>query len=203
MKKTGLFVLLLATATWAQSGPDANSAEAPQGTAPTSASFPTQRVQTPTYADLYCAGFISKQTLPDANYISGGLQTPTTTKFTRGDLVFLSGTGYSAGAEYEIVRALRDVNEYEMFPGQKKLLKETGQPYEEVGRVKIVDTRNRTAIAQIEYACDGVNPGDTAIPFAEKQAVSFHSPVRFDRFLPAASRLSGRIVMGKDFDSEL
>jgi len=206
MKKTGLltlFMAILATAVWAQSNDSAAPDAAPQGTAPTSASFPTQRVQTPTYADLYCAGFISKQTLPDANYIAGGLQTPTTTKFTRGDLVYLSGTGYSAGAEYEIVRALRDVNEYEMFPGQKKLLKETGQPYEEVGRIKIVDTRSHTAIAQIEYACDGVNPGDTAIPFAEKQAISFHTPVRFDRFLPAASRLSGRIVMGKDFDSQL
>jgi len=203
MKKTGLFVLLLATAAWAQSGPDGNSADTPQGTSPTSVSFPTMRVQTPTYADLYCAGFISKQTLPDANFVAGGLQTPTTTKFTRGDMVYLEGTGFSAGAEYEIVRALRDVNEYETFVGQKKLLKETGQPYEEVGRVKIIDTRNKTAIAQIEYSCDGVNPGDTAIPFAEKAAVTFHSPIHFDRFLPASSKLSGRIVMGKDFDSDL
>ncbi len=101
------------------------------------------------------------------------------------------------------MRALRDVNEYEMYPGQKKLLKETGQPYEEVGRVKIIDTRSKTAIGQIEYSCDGINPGDTAIPFAEKQAVTFHAPIRFDRFLPASSKLSGRIVMGKDFDSEL
>ena len=201
MKKTGLFVLLLATAAWAQSGADASAD--PQGTAATTSSFPTLRVQTPTYADLYCAGFISKQILPDANFVAGGLQTPTTTKFTRGDMIYLQGTGYSAGAEYEIVRALRDVNEYEMYPGQAKLLKETGQPYEEVGRVKIVDTRNRTAIGQIEYSCDGINPGDTAIPFAEKQAVTFHSPIRFDRFLPASSKLSGRIVMGKDFDSEL
>jgi hypothetical protein len=201
MKKTGLFVLLLATAAWAQSGTEASAD--PQGTSATSSSFPTLRVQTPTYADLYCAGFISKQILPDANYVAGGLQTPTTTKFTRGDIIYLQGTGYSAGAEYEIVRALRDVNEYEMFPGQKKLLKETGQPYEEVGRVKIVDTRSKTAIGQIEYACDGVNPGDTAIPFAEKQAVTFHNQLRFDRFLPASSKLSGRIVMGKDFDSQL
>jgi len=161
------------------------------------------RVQTPTYADLYCAGFISKQILPDANFIAGGLQTPTTTKFTRGDLIYLHGTGYTAGAEYEIVRALRDINEYEMYPGQKKLLKETGQPYEEVGRVKIVDTRSKSAIGQIEYSCDGINPGDTAIPFAEKQPVTFHSPIRFDRFLPSSSKTSGRIVMGKDFDSEL
>ena len=202
MKKTGLFVLLLATASWAQSGADA-TAEAPQGTSPTPASFPTMRVMTPTYADLYCAGFISKQILPDASYVMGGLQTPSTTKFTRGDMVYLKGTGYSAGAEYEIVRALRDVNEYEMFPGQKKLLKETGQPYEEVGRVKIIDTRNKAAVALIEYACDGINPGDTAIPFAEKQIVAFHAPMRFDRFLPASGKLSGRIVMGKDFDSQL
>ena len=90
-----------------------------------------------------------------------------------------------------------------MYPGQKKLLKETGQPYEEVGRVKIIDTRNKTAIGQIEYACDGVNPGDTTIPFAEKQTLNFHAPIRFDRFLPATSKVSGRIVMGKDFDSEL
>jgi hypothetical protein len=203
MKKTGLFVLLLATAAWSQSGSDATSTETPQGTAPVTASFPTERVQTPTYADLYCAGFISKQILPDANYVAGGLQTPSTTKFTRGDIIFLQGTGYSAGAEYEIVRALRDVNEYEMFPGQKKLLKETGQPYEEVGRVKVVDTRSKAAIAQIEYACDGVNPGDTAIPFAEKQTVTFHTPMRFDRFLPSSNKVTGRIVMGKDFDSEL
>ena len=203
MKKTGLFVLLLATAVWAQTGPDANSGDAPQGTSPTTVSFPTMRVQTPTYADLYCAGFISKQKLPDANYVAGGLQTPTTTKFTRGDIIYLHGSGYSAGAEYEIVRALRDVNEYEMYPGQRKLLKATGQPYQEIGRVKIVDTRNRSVVAQVEYSCDGANPGDTAIPFAEKQAVTFHEPIRFDRFLPSGNRVSGRIVMGKDFDSVL
>ena len=90
-----------------------------------------------------------------------------------------------------------------MYPGQKKLLKETGQPYEEVGRVKIVDTRSKTAVGQIEYSCDGINPGDTAIPFAEKQQVTFHTPIRFDRFLPSSHKTSGKIVMGKDFDSEL
>jgi hypothetical protein len=203
MKKTGLLLLLLATAAWAQSGPDGDASVAPQGTLPTTNSFPTERVQTPTYADMYCAGFISKQMLPDANYVMGGLQTPSTTKFTRGDMIYMHGTGYSAGAEYEILRALRDVNEYEMYPGERKLLKETGQPYEEVARIRVIDTRSKVAIAQIEYACDGVNPGDTAVPFAEKQIVAFHTPMRFDRFLPASNKVSGRIVMGKDFDSQL
>ena len=43
--------------------------------------------------------------------MAGGLQTPTTTKFTRGDLIYLTGTGYTAGAEYEVVRALRDADD--------------------------------------------------------------------------------------------
>jgi hypothetical protein len=201
MKKTGLFVLLLAAAAWAQSGQNAD--EAPQNSAPTSVSFPTERVQTPTYADVYCAGFISKQTLPDANFVAGGLETPSTTKFVRGDIVYLFGSGYSLGAQYEIIRALRDMDKYEMYPGQEKVMKETGQPYEEVARVKIIDMRSRTAIGQVEYSCDGISPGDTAIPFAEKQLVNFHPPMRFDRLLPANKQLSGRIVMGKDFDSQL
>jgi hypothetical protein len=204
MKKIGLLVLLAAAATWAQSAPDATpAATAPDGTILTSANFPVQRVQMPTYADVYCAGFISRQTLPDAHFVEGGLETPGTTKFVRGDIVYLKGSGYSAGAEYEIIRALRDMNEYEMFPGQAKLLKATGQPYEEIGRVRVIDTRSKAAVAQIEYSCDPINPGDTAIPFAEKPMVSFHAPLRFDRFLPTGSKVSGRIVMGKDFDSEL
>lgn len=208
MKKTGLLVLLLATAAWAQTAVDGGStggggADAPAGTAPTTASFPVERIPTPTYADLNCAGFINKQVLPDSNYIAGGLETPQTTKFTRGDIVYLHGTGYAAGAEYEIIRALRDINEYEMFPGQTKLLKATGQPYEEVGRVKVIDTRSKAAIAQVEYSCDTINPGDTAVPFVEKQTIPFHGPIRFDRFLPSSSKVAGRIVMAKDFDSQI
>ena len=205
MKKIGLLVLLATSAAWAQSTADAAQATpvTPEGTIFTSANFPIQRVMMPTYADIYCAGFINKQTLPDANYIAGGLDSPASTKFVRGDIVFLKGSGYTPGAEYEIIRALQDINKYEMFPGQMKLLAATGQPYEEVGRVRILDTRSKTAVAQIEYSCDPLNPGDTAIPFAEKQMVQFHPPLRFDRFLPAGSKVSGRIVMAKDFDSQL
>ena len=206
MKKTGFLLLLLAATAWAQHTSDmpAEVLSGPEGTAPTTNSFPAERVQTPTYSDLYCSGFISKQILPDANFVAGGLQTPSTTKFVRGDMIYMHGSGFAAGAEYQIVRALRDLNEYQTYPGEKMLLKQTGQPYEDVARIKIIDTRQRTAIAQIEYACDGVNPGDTAIPFVEKQSIAFHPPVRFDRFLPATpGKVSGRIVMAKDFDTQL
>jgi len=205
MKKIGLLVLFAAAAVWAQSTASEPAADAttPEGTLATSVSFPIQRVLKPTYADVYCAGFISKQSLPDANYVAGGLETPQTTKFANGEIVYMKGSGYSVGAQYEIVRALRDVNEYETYPGQQKLVKATGQPYQTVGRVRVIDTRSKTAVAQVEYSCDPINPGDTAIPFAERPMVPFHAPLRFDRFLPTGSKVSGRIVMGKDFDAVL
>lgn len=206
MKKTGLLILLLAASAWAQdasvtSASSSNEAAAPQGTAPTSTTFPTERIQMPTYADLYCAGFINKQILPNANYVAGGLSTPNTTKFVTGDIVYLAGTGYSVGAQFTILRELQDQNRYEVFPGQRRTLAATGQPYGEIGRVRVVDTRSKMAIAQVEFSCDTINPGDIAVPFAEKTAVSFHPPARFDQFAPSSGKLTGRIVLARDFDS--
>ena len=78
MKKIGLLVLLVASAAWAQSATDSATAgpTTPDKTIFSTANFPIQRVQMPTYADVYCAGFINRQTLPDANFVAGGLDTP-------------------------------------------------------------------------------------------------------------------------------
>jgi len=204
MKKTGLLVLLLAGAAIAQQS-TSTGASTPDssGIVPTTASVPTVRYQTPTAADLYCAGFISKDRVANANFVDGGLQTPSTTKFTNGEIVYLSGTGYQPGQLYTILRELQDANEYELFPGQARLLKSTGHPYAEIGRVRVLDTRSHSAVAQVEFSCDPVNPGDIAVPFVEKQPIAFHAPSHFDRFLPNTNKTSGRIVLGKDFDGTL
>jgi hypothetical protein len=207
MKKTVLVLSLLLLVMTAQaqqtdSSPANSGAEpSPQGTLPTSVSFPVERVQTPTHADLYCAGFLSKQLLPNANFVMGGLHTANTTKFVSGDMIYLGGSGYQSGQQYTILRALKDPNKYELFAGQNSLIKATGQPYAELAQIRIIDTRSKSAIAEVEFSCDPIVPGDIAVPFAEKPAVSFHSPVRFDRFAPANGKLSGRIVMAKDFDT--
>jgi hypothetical protein len=202
MNKTGLLLVLLASLAAAQPSVTATLATAPDasGIVNTSVSVPFVRYQTPTAADIYCAGFISKDRLPDANYVNGGLQSPTSTKFEVGELVYLAGTGYQAGQLFSIVRELRDVNDYEIYPGQRKLLKATGHPYGEIGRVRVIDTRSRSAIAQVVYSCDPINPGDVAVPFAEKPPIAFRVPGHFDRFAPSSGKLSGRIVLGKDFD---
>ena len=204
MKKTGMLLLLMATATLAvaQQSTTAITPDA-SGIVNTSVNVPFVRFQTPTAADIYCAGFITKDRVPDANYVNGGLQTPTSTKFETGELVYLTGSGYQAGQLYSIIREMRDVNEYEIYPGERKVLAAAGRPYGEIGRVRVVDTRSHSAIAQVEFSCDPINPGDVAVPFVEKPPVAFHVPGHFDRFAPANGKLSGRIVLGKDFDGVL
>jgi len=69
--------------------------------------------------------------------------------------------------------------------------------------VRVVDTRSHSAIAQVEFSCDPINPGDVVVPFVERPQVTFHVPGHFDRFAPPNGKLSGRIVLGKDFDGFL
>jgi hypothetical protein len=190
MKKAVIFLLLLSPmALLAQQG--SNDAT-PAGTVLTSVNFPTERLVTPTAADLNCAGFISKPIGTHHQFVAGGLESPFTTRFANGEAVYLTGK-YEAGEKYTIVRELVDPNRYELFAGQWSALKAAGQPYEELARVQVIDTRGKMAVAKVEYSCDTVLPGDYVVPFVEKPAAAFHAPMRFDR----------RIILAKEFDSEL
>jgi hypothetical protein len=201
MKKAVLLLILLPAIALAQ---ESGAAVAnPSGTVPTSVTFPTERVQTPTAADLYCAGFVTKKIEEKGKFVTGGLESPFTTKYANGEVIFLHGKDYELGQEYTVVRELTDPNRYELFQGQWSALKAAGQPYEELARVQIVDTRNKMAVARIEFSCDTVIPGDYVVPFVEKPASAFHAPMKFDRFAPANGQVNGRIILAKDFDSEL
>ena len=200
MKKAVLFLLLLPPmALMAQQG--SNDAT-PAGTVLTSVNFPTERLITPTAADLYCAGFISKPIASKNQFVAGGLESPFTTRFANHEAIYLNGK-YEAGEKYTIVREVVDPNRYELFQGQWSALKAAGQPYEELARVQVVDTRGKMAVAKVEFSCDTVLAGDYVVPFVEKPATAFHSPMRFDRFAVANGQVSGRIILAKDFDSEL
>jgi len=204
MKKIGVLVFLaLALAAYGQQAENSADQGAPQGTQPTNASFPIERVQMPTRSDLLCAGFVTKEAVPDNHFVAAGLQTPSTTKYENGDLIYLAGGGYQTGQEYTIIRELRDPNRYELFYGQHAMLHAMGKPYSELAKIRVIDTRSKMAVAEVEQSCDPVNPGDVAIPYVQKEHIAFHPPTRFDRFLPPNGKASGRIVMARDFDSEL
>lgn len=197
MKKAALLLFLLPAISLAQQAPD------PSGTVPTLVTFPIERVQTPTASDLYCAGFVGKKVESRDKYVTGGLESPFTSQYGTGEAIFLHGRGYEAGQEFTVVRELRDPNRYELYAGQWAALNSAGQPYAEIGRVKIVDTRSKMAVGHLEFSCDNVLPGDYVIPFVEKPSSAFRAPITFDRFAPANGQLNGRIILAKDFDSQL
>jgi hypothetical protein len=202
MKRAVFFLLpLMAGLSWAQQDLTSDG-PTPSGTAATVVNFPVEKVQTPSMADLYCAGFLRKSE-PKNNFVTGGTESPFNTNYGNGEAIYLHGKGYEVGQQYTIIRELQDPNRYELYPGQFAGIKAAGRPYEELARVRIIDTRSHMAIARIEFSCDTVAPGDLVVAYEEKKLVNFHPPLRFDRFALANGQPSGRILMAKDFDSEL
>jgi hypothetical protein len=205
MKKTGLllaFLLAMGT-TVALAGGGAADQPTPEGTVSTNVNFPIESIVNPNASDLQCAGFVDKHLLPNATFVSGGLDTPNTAQYATGDLIFLAGQGYELGKRYRIVREMRDPNRREVFDGQATMLKAMGQPYAELAMARIVDTRNKSAIAHIEFSCSPVVPGDIVTSYEDRPSLPAHPPLRFDRFAPPNGKPSGRIVVAKDFDAEL
>jgi hypothetical protein len=201
MKRAALCVLpFLAALSWAQQG--SSFGPTPEGTIETTIGFPIERVTNPTAADLNCAGFISKPQ-PKGKFVTGGLESPFTADFGNGDAIYLHGKDYEAGQKYAVIRELKDPDRFEVFPGQFAVIKAAGQPYEEVAVVKVMDTRPRMAVARIEFGCDTVSPGDLVIPYVEKSKFAFHPPLRFDRYALASGQATGRIILSKDFDTQL
>src|SRR5581483_6992975 len=92
---------------------------------------------------------------------------------------------------------------FEVYPGQFAAVKAAGQPYSEIAVIKVIDTRPRMAVARIEFGCDTLSPGDLVIPYTEKSKIAVHESLRFDRYSLASGQATGRIILSKDFDTEL
>ncbi len=163
------------------------------------AKLPT-RVQAPSYSDMYCAGFISKQGFNSGNYVAGGAESPNQTQYRLNDVMFLDGSGYTEGARFSVIRPLRDPNRSRGYKGEPAAIAAAGQPYADLGRVRVTAIRGKTAIAVVEFSCAPIVPGDLVTPFAEKPPLAFRPKTTFDRFPPASNGVTGRVVLAKDFD---
>ena len=78
----------------------------------------TERVQAPSYADMYCSGFITNESHGKGSYIVAGAESPNQTQFRQGDIVFLEGSGLQEGYRLSVIRELRDPNRSRAFEGQ-------------------------------------------------------------------------------------
>ena len=162
-----------------------------------------ERVPGPTDPDIYCAGYITNRHLPEGQYVAAGWGSPHQTKYTDGEYIYLTGGRFQEGAMYEIVRKLRDPNRWEMFAGQRGAVANAGQPYAQIAQVQVIGIRRNIAISQIKFSCEPAVPGDLAIPLVERPRPEFKPDPNFDRFAAPNGKLTGRIIMARDFDSYL
>lgn len=199
MKRMSMFLMLvLSVAVWAQDQP-APAPNKPQAFSTNLA----ERQQAPTYSDIYCAGFVSKENIPMTNHILAGYNAPHATKFVMHDVVYLVGSGYAVGNRYTVLRKVLDPNRQEMFPGQHKLLDNSGIEYAEMGRIAITRMDKEVAIGEVEFSCQALAPGDFVVPFQAKPAVQFRSAKKTFEPFAVFSGTAGRIIDGKDFDQVL
>jgi hypothetical protein len=192
MKRAALLLFLCASVGFAQQPAEPAPAQA--------AAVRGERVPAPSYSDLYCAGFISNQAIAHGNYIIAGAESPAQTEFHQNDYVFLEGTSFAEGARFSVLRPLRDPNRSAAFHGQAAAISAVGQPYAELGRVRVTAVRGKGTVAQVEFSCAPMTAGDLLVPFQEKVPVTYRTGVAFERFPAAQSSVSGRIVMAKEFD---
>jgi hypothetical protein len=159
-----------------------------------------ERVQAPSYADMYCSGFITNESHGKGSYIVAGAESPHQTQFRQGDIVFLEGSALQEGYRLSVIRELRDPNKSRAYEGQAGAISALGQPYAELGRLRVTAIREKTVIAQVEYSCAPIVAGDLVVPFQERSPVAYHANTALERFPATAGRVTARIVMAKDFD---
>lgn len=165
--------------------------------------YSANAMDSPSPAQMYCAGFITREHVKNNVHVVGGAYSPETTRFEAGSVVYLKGADLEEGQRYEILRALKDPNEYESYPGEHFVVNRTGQVYSEIGRVKVRVKKSKIAVADAEMTCSDIIPGDIAIPFVEKQTPFFRKGTNFDMFAAPNGKPTGRIVLAKEFDNYL
>lgn len=199
MKTTGIIsVLALAAVSWGQ------ATQPPKKPVVQITGRKASTANAPTLSDMYCGGFIASEKIPTERFVVAGWNSPDQTRYASPsvDVLYIRTRDSKAGDRLEIIRRAKDPNGYEYFSGQHAAVKSLGEPYFEMGYVKVVEVQRDVAIAVPELACADFVEGDIAVPFEERPAPPFRV-VSLDRIAPLSGKPTGRIVMGHEFDGYL
>jgi hypothetical protein len=188
MKPLIVAFTLLSAALWAQSDliPEARVASA--------------TAKAPSYSQMYCAGFVTRQSISRSNFVLGSKESPHEDRFPVHSQLFLGGSALIPGQRYSILRQLDDPNREDSSPLQRKKLAKLGALYQDVGWATVHSLQKGAAVATFDFSCDAAIPGDLVVPFKDKPAVAFRSTDRpINSFREAGNAVKGQILGSKDF----
>ena len=188
MKSLIVAITLLSATLLAQSGP---GPDIPPASSPANG---------PSYSQLYCAGFETREAIARTNFVLGSKESPHEDRFPGRSQLFLAGPGLAEGQRYSLLRQVEDPNREDSSPEQRRKLARLGALYEEIGWVTVHSVNKGSAIASFDFACSTAIPGDIVVPFKEKPAIAFRTtepPIA--SFQGEANAIRGHIVGSKDF----
>jgi hypothetical protein len=146
---------------------------------------------------MYCAGYIETSPGYSGLEVVGGAQEQEKNNYAFGDLVFINGgsqAGVRVGQEFAVVRPRGQF--HSDLSAKKGSL---GVFTQEMGRLRVVDVKDKVSVARVVLSCDMMLLGDLLKP-AEAQ---FTVPVRTDagsnlRFVEPSGKQHGHIVLARD-----
>lgn len=147
-----------------------------------------------TDTDLYCSGYIVKDTGAWKLKVLGSEENNQKVALSMFDVIYLNqgeAEGISPGDEFTIIHKIRSLE-------HPVTLATLGEYVIQTGRVKVVATQEHTATAQITFSCDATTIGDYLIPFEPKEVPLLSDLPPVDRFSPEGPNAKGYIVFAKD-----
>jgi len=153
----------------------------------------------PTDRDLYCSGFITQQDVPESTFIAGGQQSPDMSQFGGHDSIFLTGSDFSVGQRFSVIRHSVDPDKYQAASDIARLQKAAGAFYDELGIVEVYAVRGSIGIARPVLSCREMVPGDIVVPFTERERPTYRKYPALEPWTPSNGKTTGRIILGGDY----
>ncbi|HEX5708699.1 MAG TPA: hypothetical protein VFX96_15470 [Pyrinomonadaceae bacterium] len=148
-------------------------------------------------SEMECAGFIEHRPASSRFEIVGAEQEQEQRTYAEGDYVYINGgaqQGVREGQEFAIIRPRGRFKT--RFSRKNGTL---GMYTQELGRLRVVETKQNVSVAFITRSCDQMLLGDLLreVPQRPAPVVRAETPT-LDRFVDPTGKQQGRIVLARD-----
>jgi hypothetical protein len=161
---------------------------------------PVSPANGPSYSQMHCAGFVTRESIPRTNYVLASKESPHEDRFPAHSQLFLGGPSLLAGQRYSVLRQVDDPNREDSSPEQRKRLAKLGGLYQDIGWVTVHSIEKGAAIASFDFSCNPAIPGDIVVPYQEKPVIAYRSTdVALKAFVSSDNGVKGQILGSPDF----
>ena len=160
------------------------------------------RANQPDASQVNCAGFFTDQKVGGETYIASAEESSFRIGFSSGDYVHINrgmNQGVKEGDLFSVTRKEGDYDKVSWFKWQPKLLKAMGDPYVDLGQIKVVKVQPKTSIAQVTFSCMPMQRGDIVLPYQTRPVGPFKDASKFDIFAPVSGKPVAMVVTSKDW----